>query len=54
VRVDLNSGFRQPPTSPARPLEWMCGYATTQVQVATPRHAMLEIGAANPTGAGVG
>ncbi|HSP97696.1 MAG TPA: glycosyltransferase family 39 protein [Candidatus Dormibacteraeota bacterium] len=47
VRVDLNAGFRHAADVAGKPLEWMCGYATTQVQVPTARHAVLEIGAAN-------
>ena len=47
VRVDLNAGFRRAADLAGKPLEFMCGYATTQLEVATPRHAVLEIGAAN-------
>ncbi|MBX3028076.1 glycosyltransferase family 39 protein [bacterium] len=47
VRVDLNAGFRRAADVAGKPLEWMCGYATTQVQVPSARHAVLEIGAAN-------
>lgn len=47
VRVDLNAGFRRAAEAAGKPLELMCGYAATQVEVATPRHAVLEIGAAN-------
>lgn len=47
VRVDLNSAFRRAADTAGKPLEWMCGYATTQVQVPTARHAVLEVGAAN-------
>jgi 4-amino-4-deoxy-L-arabinose transferase-like glycosyltransferase len=47
VRVDLNSGFRRAADAAGKPLEFMCGYATTQLEVATPRHAVLEVGAAN-------
>ena len=47
VRVDLNSGFRHAADVAGKPLEWMCGYATTQVQVPSARHAVLEIGAAS-------
>jgi 4-amino-4-deoxy-L-arabinose transferase-like glycosyltransferase len=47
VRVDLNAAFRHAADTAGKPLEWMCGYATTQLQVAAPKQAVLEIGAAN-------
>lgn len=47
VRVDLNSAFRSAADAAGKPLEWMCGYATTQLEVPTPRHAILEVSAPN-------
>ncbi|MFN8640558.1 MAG: glycosyltransferase family 39 protein [Candidatus Binatia bacterium] len=47
VRVDLNAGFRRAADAAGKPLEWLCAYATTRVDVPTPRHAFLEVGAAN-------
>lgn len=46
VRVDLNAAFRRAADTAGKPLEWLCGYATTRLDVAAPRHAFLEIGAA--------
>ena len=47
VRVDLNSAFRRAADTAGKPLEWLCGYATTRLDVPSPRHAFLEIGAAS-------
>ncbi|MDX2166965.1 MAG: glycosyltransferase family 39 protein [Deltaproteobacteria bacterium] len=46
VRVDLNAAFRQRGEAAGKPVEWLCAYATTQVEAAAPRHALLEVGAA--------
>lgn len=45
VRIDLNAAFRQAAASAGKPLEWLCGYATTQLAVPRPQRAVLEIGA---------
>ena len=46
VRVDLNAAFRQRSEVAGKPLEWLCAYATAQLDAPSPRRAELEIGAA--------
>jgi hypothetical protein len=54
VRVDLNAFYRQSADAAGKPLDWLCAYAATQVDVATAQHAMLELGGGNqPTQAWV-
>ncbi len=47
VRVDLNSAFRSAAEHAGKPLEWACGYATTQLEAPTARQAILEVSAGN-------
>ncbi|MEO8605183.1 MAG: glycosyltransferase family 39 protein [bacterium] len=46
VRVDLNAAFRQTGEARGKPTEWLCAYASAQFDAPSPRHAVLEIGAA--------
>jgi hypothetical protein len=46
VRVDLNAAYRQSGEVIGKPTEWLCAYATAQLDAPTPRRAVLEIGAA--------
>jgi 4-amino-4-deoxy-L-arabinose transferase-like glycosyltransferase len=46
VRVDLNAFYRQTTEAAQRPLDWLCAYAMTQLDVTAPQHAMLELGSA--------
>ncbi|MGH7786135.1 MAG: ArnT family glycosyltransferase, partial [Candidatus Binatia bacterium] len=45
VKVDFNAFYRQSADAAGKPLEWTCAYAVTQLDVATPQHAMLELSA---------
>ena len=47
VRIDLNTFYRPSAEAAGKPLEWLCAYATTQLDAPTPRRATLEIGAAS-------
>jgi 4-amino-4-deoxy-L-arabinose transferase-like glycosyltransferase len=47
VKVDLNAFFGRSPQVAGRPLEWMCAYAYTELDVAQPGDAMLEVSAGN-------
>ncbi len=45
VRVDLNAFYGRSAEAAGKALEWLCGYAVTQVEVAEPQQAGLELGA---------
>lgn len=47
VRIDMNSAFRSAADAAGKPLEWKCGYATTQLDTPAPRQVILEVAAAN-------
>ncbi len=47
VRIDFNSFYGRTAEAAHKPTEWLCGYAFTQVDVATAQSARLEIGAPN-------
>jgi 4-amino-4-deoxy-L-arabinose transferase-like glycosyltransferase len=47
VKIDLNAFYGRSAEAAGKPVEWLCGYAFTQIDAPATQHAMLELGAAH-------